>query len=422
MITNMKKSILIPTILVMATGLTLVVVAVIRHQSKPSSSAPRNPVPALAEPKPSPPLPSGVASTATPSSFNVPEAELPPLAERDFRAEAERVIATHDRSYMELLYEWAEKDLSGFAEWVRRRPTDDSERNSIRCAQTIVWAKHDPLEAAKWVLQLPKAELRCPLYPALAGCWAERDISAALQWCQQLPEAETGSRGQIIPIRKMALKGVLTTWSNKDPEAAAKWVEQWPEGDAFRSGMLTQVAACLYNKNPSAAVAWVQSLPDNNKDRLNEALARCQVQHLVKNEGDFQTVLAAVNELPAPVRQTGLQTMIAWWSVKDDPESLKALDQWMSAQPSQEFQAQCVAALGNIGGSNLSVQNRLFRLKWFSRQLEWEQNEGGRDVAQCSLENQLRALKTLSPQAAAKWLGEASLSEKHKAKLRQALD
>jgi hypothetical protein len=366
-----------------------------------------------------PDQPAVATPMAAPASPNIPEVEQLRCAKRDYKVEAERMLGEKDRAVLhDFFWEWSLMDLRGFAEWVRQMPLE--KMGAVSGLVASVWAEKDPVAAGQWALQWPEGELRCNLCGFVAATWARNDPLAALQWALQLPEgpnAMTDARNVFLKIRETALFQVIGQWAHKDPEAAAQWIEQQPEGE-FRAQMLLVVGRCLSAKDPVKAVAWVESLTGQNKDELNRVVIEPQVASLVQKENDFQVVLATVNELPSSLRSIGLREMAKGWSMKRDPESLRALDDWLSAQPSKELQAQCVAAMMSCGRSDPSESYYFFRLKWLSRELERERN----GVVWLSLEDHFRDLKKLSPQAAAKWLEEAPLSEEHKAKLRESLE
>lgn len=149
------------------------------------------------------------------------------------------------------------------------------------------WVSSDPVNASKYVAQMPAGPQQDAAASHLAGPLASMDVPNAIKWANSLPNASSNNA---------ALLTIASVWSRSDPAAAAQWAVTLPAGatqtEALNGALsywtlhdapaaqnyvatlsgdtqahaAAAIAPDLAQANPAATLAWVQSLPAATRD------------------------------------------------------------------------------------------------------------------------------------------------------------
>ena len=230
------------------------------------------------------------------------------------------------------------------------------------------WAGSDPVNAARWALDLPDANDRdralstvfasavatnsdeavqlgkslLQQYPNDAPGFGARlidalcdagrfDIAAKMaaggdrqtrdgwmanaysKWAEFQPEAAAGAAAALSDpdLRNRALHGIVGGWAAVDPVALVNFVAQLPP-DAERASLLSQSLECWVRQDPKNASAWI----DKSEDRpeLDQGVAAVATMESLKSD----VALSWAESISNPVlRSETVATVLRNWMTTD---------------------------------------------------------------------------------------------------------
>ena len=132
-----------------------------------------------------------------------------------------------------------------------------------------VWAKGDPLGAAKTALSIKDKHIRYKMFSQVIRSWSEKDPARAAHWL-----TETAG---ITPNLSL-VAGTLSNWHHFDLHAAFEWVSSLPEG-AGREYGIEEIVRSALRSDPESALPLIEEFHSDEKrelwlSRINQKLER----------------------------------------------------------------------------------------------------------------------------------------------------
>jgi len=112
-------------------------------------------------------------------------------------------------------FQLEQQDPEAVATQINQMPAGDS-RNSLITSLATQWGTRDPAKAIEWANGLPEAEKSLAM-SQLVGAWANQNPLEAGKFVAQLPSGEMQNRTAM---------SVISSWANQDPGMTAAWVLQ----------------------------------------------------------------------------------------------------------------------------------------------------------------------------------------------------
>src|SRR5882724_5473227 len=147
-------------------------------------------------------------------------------------------------------FQLEQQDPEAVATQINQMPAGDS-RNSLITSLATQWGTRDPAKAIEWANGLPEAEKSLAM-SQLVGAWANQNPLEAGKFVAQLPSGEMQNRTAM---------SVISSWANQDPGMTAAWVLQFPEGDLREQG-IHEVMNIWTMNDSGAAKDWARGLPE----------------------------------------------------------------------------------------------------------------------------------------------------------------
>lgn len=152
-----------------------------------------------------------------------------------------------------MILEFVDQDPELALSWSDSLP--DSMRNLARDTAIESWITSDPLAAAKWISDMPEAELRQAYTEQVALKFLnEPASSSATTWAKNLA---------YTPDASNHINNIARIWARDDLAAASEWAQGLPDPGAQTTATVG-VASILADRGLEAVVDWVGQLPNED--------------------------------------------------------------------------------------------------------------------------------------------------------------
>lgn len=124
--------------------------------------------------------------------------------------------------------EWAERDPAAAVEWLETLPDGDAKSAGMSAALTEWVKRGDPMEASKYLADMPVSPQRDQAVAGFASTLAYTDPESAMTWATTIEDNGARDRAMIEAGR---------AWMRVDPASATQWVQSNDLGDSVAQGI-----------------------------------------------------------------------------------------------------------------------------------------------------------------------------------------
>jgi len=243
---------------------------------------------------------------------------------------------------------WAQNDADAALKWAEQLPEGLGKRDALAIIRFQL-EQQDPAEVAAQINTMPAGDSRNTLISSLATQWGMRDPAKAIEWANGLPESEkslalsqlVGAWANQSPLdagkfvaqlppgemQNQTAMSVVSSWANQDPGMTAAWVMQFPDSNLQEQGIRELVNIWSINDSEGAK-NWAQGLPEGS---VRDMALKSFTESIAYWSPDKAAAVVGLIDDPSKREQSMEVIMRSWAEI--DPNSARS---WLESLNANE--------------------------------------------------------------------------------------